>query len=127
MVRQRSIELKASQLLTGGPFAFQTIAAVKSPSRIGRSGRAVDSTDLTIPASARSAGALFGGSFRLTSKHRRFEILWRLQHLSGRIRREFNETLFMLSYTTAVLGLCWIVDKVAASHVASAIAGSVLK
>ena len=34
----------------------------------------------------------------------------------------------MLSYTTAVLGLCWIVEKVAASHVAAAgITGSVLK
>jgi hypothetical protein len=27
----------------------------------------------------------------------------------------------MLSYTTAVLGLCWIMDKVAASHVTSGI------
>ena len=62
------------------------------------------------------AAQLFGGSFRLKSNHRRFD------------RHEFKEILFMLSYTTAVLGLCWIVEKVAASHVAAAgITGSVLK
>jgi len=55
-------------------------------------------------------------AFALTSNHRRFD------------RHKFKEILFMLSYTTAVLGLCWIVEKVAASHVAAAgITGSVLK
>jgi hypothetical protein len=64
----------------------------------------------------------------VTSNHRRFEILWGLRHPSGRIRHEFKEMLFMLSYTTAVLGLFWILAKVAASHVVAAgITGSVLR
>ena len=88
----------------GGPFAFPLHRGLLALAGIGKS------------VQCRQRTALFGGSFRLTFNHRRFD------------RHEFKEILFMLSYTTAVVGLCWIVEKVAASHVAAAgITGSVLK
>lgn len=55
---------------------------------------------------------------------RPFEILLRLRHPS----RRFKETFLVLSYTAAVLGLFWFMNKVADDFgVSSGITGSVLK
>jgi hypothetical protein len=52
-------------------------------------------------------------------------MLVKLRHLSGRFRHEFKETLFMLTYTACLIGFCWFMTKVAASHVVSGITGSI--
>ena len=53
-----------------------------------------------------------------------FGILLRLRHAS----RRFKEMLLALSYTAALLGLFWFMNKVADDHgVSSGITGSVLK
>jgi len=59
--------------------------------------------------------------------HRPFEILSRLRHPSGRFRYEFKEMMLALSYTAALLGLFWFMNKVAVSHVGSGVTGSVLR
>ena len=55
---------------------------------------------------------------------RPFGILLRLRHRS----RRFKEMLLALSYTAALLGLFWFMNKVADDHgISSGITGSVLK
>ena len=55
---------------------------------------------------------------------RPFGIILRLRHPS----RRFKEMLLALSYTAALLGLFWFMNKVADDHgVSSGIAGSLLK
>ena len=62
-----------------------------------------------------------------SNPHHPFEILSRLRHPSGRFRHEFKEMLFALSYTAALIGLFWFMNKVAVSHVGPGVTGSVLK
>ena len=51
-------------------------------------------------------------------------MLLRLRHLS----RQLKDTLLAVSYTAALLGLCWFLNNVADDHgVRSGITGSVLK
>jgi hypothetical protein len=59
--------------------------------------------------------------------HRPFEILSRLRHPSGRFRDEFNEMLLALSYTAALLGFFWFMNKVAVSPFGFGVIGSVLE
>jgi hypothetical protein len=61
--------------------------------------------------------------FMASNRRHPFEILSRLRHPSGR----FKEMLFALSYTAALLGLFWFMNKVAVSHVGPGVIGSVLK
>ena len=59
-----------------------------------------------------------------SNPRRPFGILMRLRHPS----RRFKEMLLALSYTAALLGLFWFMNKVADHHgVSSGITGSVLK
>jgi hypothetical protein len=51
-----------------------------------------------------------------SNPHRPFGILSRLRHPSGWFRPKL-ETLWALSYTVALLGLFWFMNKVAISHV----------
>jgi hypothetical protein len=47
---------------------------------------------------------------------RTLEILSRLRHPSEWFRPELKEALWALSYTTALLGLFWFMNKVAIYH-----------
>ena len=59
-----------------------------------------------------------------SNPRRPFGIILRLRHPS----RRFKEMLLALSYTAALLGLFWFMNKVADDHgISSGITGSVLK
>ena len=59
-----------------------------------------------------------------SNPRRPFGILLRLRHPS----RRFKEMLLALSYTAALLGLFWFMNKVADDHgISSGITGSVLR
>ena len=62
-----------------------------------------------------------------TSKKRRPRPLWNVIETAP-LSRRFKETLLAVSYTAALLGLCWFLNKVADDHgVSSGITGSVIK
>ena len=62
-----------------------------------------------------------------SNPHRPFEILSRLRRPSGRFTQGFKEMLLAVSYTAALLGLFWFMNKVAVSHGSFGVTGSVLK
>jgi len=51
-----------------------------------------------------------------SNPHRPFGILSRLRHPSGWFGPELKETLWALSYTAALLGLLWSMNKFAIYH-----------
>ena len=64
-----------------------------------------------------------------SNPHRPFGILSRLRHPSGWFGPELKETLWARSYTAALLGLLWSMNKFAIYHhlTYGGVTGSVLK
>ena len=62
-------------------------------------------------------------------QHRPFGILSRLRHPNSWFRPELKETLWALSYTAALLGLLWSMNKFAIYHhlTYGGVTGSVLQ